>query len=395
MAELENAVIVSGARTAIGDFGGTLRDVPLTRLGRTVIAEAVRRAGIAPSEVEHVIMGQVGGNEPKDCYFARVAAVEACIPTDVPAFTVNRQCASGMQAIISAAQLIRLGECRIAVAGGAESMSNAPFTLPDMRWGRRMGTTQAVDTLMAGLEDPFGNGTMGLTAENIAARYGITRQDQDALAFESHRRGGAAAAEGRFADQIVALEVEVRHRKSTFAADEHVRADQSLEELGKLRPAFKRDGTVTAGNASALNDGGAAVIVMAAGEAKQRGLKPLASIAAWGVAGIDPAYMGLGPIKAVPVALRRAGITVDDLDVIENNEAFAAQALAVSQELGFPPAKTNPNGGAIALGHPIAGTAAILVVKALYELARIGGRYALVTMCIGGGQGIALVLDRG
>lgn len=394
MTGLQDVVIAGCARTAIGDFGGALKDVPVTRLGTIVIGEAIRRSGISASDVDHVVMGLVGCNEPQDCYFARVSAVKAGIPVEVPAFTVNRQCASGLQAIISAAQMIRLGECHVAVAGGAESMSRAPYTLPDMRWGKRMGSGQVVDTLTAGLEDPFGNGAMGFTAETIAERFNIARARQDEFALESHRRAANAAAEDRFAEQIVPVELETRKGKLIFAQDEHVRPDLTLDDLAKLRPVFKKDGTVTPGNSSGINDGGAALVLMSANEAVRLGLQPLARIASWAFAGVDPALMGLGPIHAVPPALDRAHISIADLDVIESNEAFAAQAIAVAQTLRFPPEKTNRNGGAIAMGHPIAGTAAILTVKAAHELKRVKGRYALVTMCIGGGQGIALVLER-
>lgn len=392
MKGLRDVVIAGCVRTAVGDFGGALKDVPLTRLGAIAVGEAVRRAGVPAADVGHVVMGLVGCNEPQDCYFARVSGVKAGLPVEVPAFTVNRQCASGLQAIISAAQLIQLGECDVAVAGGAECMSRAPYTLPDMRWGRRMGSCQLVDTLTAGLEDPFGSGAMGLTAETIAERFGITRVMQDELALESHRRAAKAAAEGRFAEQIVPIEIETRKGKTAFAVDEHVRPNLTFDELARLRPAFKKDGTVTAGNSSGINDGAAALVLISANDADRRGLQPLARIVSWAFAGVDPAMMGLGPIRAVPPALDRAGLSVDDLDVIESNEAFAAQAIAVADMLHFPPEKTNPNGGAVAIGHPIAATGAILTVKAVYELKR--GRHGLITMCIGGGQGIALVLER-
>jgi acetyl-CoA C-acetyltransferase len=395
MTALNDVVIVSATRTAIGDFGGSLKDVSPTRLGAIVIAEAIRRAGIEAAAVEHVVMGQVIQSEPKDMYLSRVAAMEAGIPATVPALTLNRLCGSGLQAIVSAAQMIRLGEAEIAVAGGAESMSRAPHLLASARWGQKMGDAGVVDLLLAALTDPFGNGHMGITAENVAARCGISREDQDALALESHRRAANAIAEGRFKTEIVPVEIETRKGKITFAQDEHVRADVTLADLAKLRPAFKKDGTVTAGNASGVNDGAAALVLMSRAEADKRGLTPLATILSWSHAALDPAVMGLGPVHAVPIALKRAGLILADMDVIESNEAFAAQACAVGNELGYDPAKVNPNGSGISLGHPVGATGAIITVKALHELARIGGRYALMTLCIGGGQGIAMVVERG
>ncbi|MBX6367739.1 MAG: acetyl-CoA C-acyltransferase family protein [Rhodospirillales bacterium] len=394
MSGIDEAVIVAGVRTAIGDFGGSLKDLPPSELGALVIGEAIRRADLAPGDVQHVVMGQVIQTEPRDAYLSRVAAIKAGIPAEVPALTLNRLCGSGAQAIVSAAQMIKLGECAVAVAGGAESMSRSPYVATGVRWGPRMGDTALTDALLAILNDPFGHGHMGVTAENVAERFGISRQAQDAFAVESHRRAARAIAEGRFKSQILPVELKTRKGVQVFDTDEHVRPDTTLESLAGLRPAFRKDGTVTPGNASGINDGAAAVVLMSAREAERRKLRPLARIVSWGHAGVAPEVMGLGPIPAVPKALERAGLKVDDLDVIESNEAFAAQACAVAKELRLPPEKTNPNGGAVALGHPVGATGAILTVKALYELQRIGGRYGLVTMCIGGGQGIALVIER-
>jgi len=392
---LQDVVIVSGTRTAIGDFGGSLKDLAPAELGRIVIAEALRRAGVEGREVGHVVMGQVIQSEPKDMYLSRVAAINAGIPSATPALTLNRLCGSGLQAIISAAQTITLGECAVAVAGGAESMSRSPYVVPSARWGQRMGDATMIDALIGVLTDPFGHGHMGITAENVAERHGISRAAQDELAVESHRRAARAIAEGRFKEQIVPVEIKTRKGTVVFDTDEHVRADANLEDLAKLKPAFKRDGgTVTPGNASGINDGAAAVVLMSRAAAEARGAKPLARIVSWGHAGVDPEVMGLGPIKAVPVALERAGIKLSDIDVIESNEAFAAQACAVAKELGFDPERTNPNGSGISLGHPVGATGAILTVKTMYELKRTGGRYGLITMCIGGGQGIAMIVER-
>ncbi|MDE1145166.1 MAG: beta-ketothiolase BktB [Azospirillaceae bacterium] len=392
---IDNDVVIVGAvRTAVGTFLGTLKDVKPADLGALVIAEALRRAGTAPQDVGQVVMGQVIPSHPHDAYLARVAAMRAGIPAAAPAMTLNRLCGSGMQAIISAAQSIRLNECHVAVAGGAESMSNAPHVLTSSRTGTKMGDATLVDAMLTVLTDPFGHGHMGVTAENVASRCGITRQDQDAFAAESHRRAARAIAEGRFRSQIVPVEIKGRKGTTLFDTDEHVRPDADASQLATLRPAFQRDGTVTAGNASGINDGAAALVLMSAGEAERRGLPVLARIMSWGLAGVAPEIMGLGPVDAVRVALARAGLTVADMDVIESNEAFAAQACAVSQQLELPPEKTNPNGGAIALGHPLGASGAIITVKALYELERSDSRYGLVTMCIGGGQGIALVLER-
>lgn len=386
--------IVSGTRTAIGDFGGALKDVAPSELGRQVIAEAIRRAGVEADDVQHVVMGQVIQSEPKDAYLARMAAISAGVPSAAPALTLNRLCGSGLQAIISAAQGIALGEYNIAVAGGAESMSRSPHVLTSARWGQKMGDTRMIDAMLEVLTDPFGGIHMGVTAENVAERHQITREMQDQAAVESHRRAGVAIAEGRFKDQILPLEVKTRRGTVTFDTDEHVRADTCLDDVAKLKPAFKKDGTVTAGNASGINDGAAAVVLASEAAVAEKNLKPMARILGWGHAGVDPDVMGIGPVKAVPIALRRAGLSLADIDVIESNEAFAAQACAVANELGFDPAKVNPNGSGISLGHPVGATGAILAVKAIYELERTEGRYGLVTMCIGGGQGIAMVLER-
>jgi acetyl-CoA C-acetyltransferase len=387
-------VVVSGARTAIGDYGGSLKDVPPTRLGAIAIREAVARARIDPACVGHVVMGSVIHGEARDMYLARVAAIEAGLPVGTPCLTVNRLCGSGLQAIVSAAQHIQLGDVEVAVGGGAESMSRAAYFLPSGRWGQRMGDAAVVDAMTAALHDPFGHGHMGVTAENIAAKYGITREEQDAFALESHRRAAAALAKGYFRDQIVPVEVKTRNGVELFALDEHVRKDARLEDMAKLRPVFKKDGTVTAGNASGINDAGAAVVLMEAKAAERAGVKPMARLVAYAHAGVEPHVMGLGPIPAVKRVFEKAGLKPADMDVIESNEAFAVQAMAVTRDLGLDPAKVNPNGGAVALGHPIGATGAILTVKALYELQRTQKRYALVTMCIGGGQGIAAIFER-
>ncbi len=390
---MEDVVIVAGVRTAVGDFGGSLKDIPPTELGAKVIAEAVRRAGIEPGEVGHVVMGTVIPSEPKDMYLARVAAVGAGIPAEVPALTVNRLCGSGLQAVVSAVQSLALGDCSVAVAGGAESMSRSGYLMPSARWGTKMGDSPVVDLMLGALNDPFGNGHMGITAENVAASHGIGRAAQDAFAAESHRRAAAAIADGRFKDQILPIDIQVKKETVSFATDEHVRGNVTAESLAGLRAAFKKDGTVTAGNASGLNDGAAALVLMTAAEAARRGLKPMARVTGYAHAGVDPSVMGLGPVPAVQKLLAKSGLTVEDFDVIESNEAFAAQACAVSQDLGLPSAKVNPNGGAVALGHPVGATGAIILVKLIYELQRTGGKHGLATLCIGGGQGIAMAVE--
>ena len=386
-------VVVSGTRTGIGDYGGALKDVAPTRLGAIAIKEAVARAKVDPASVGHVVMGSVIHGEARDMYLSRVAALDAGLPTGTPCLTVNRLCGSGLQAIVSAAQHILLGDTDIVVGGGAESMSRAAYMLPAARWGKRMGDESVVDAMTGALHDPFGHGHMGVTAENIAAKFGFTREQQDAFALESHKRAANALEKGYFKDQIVPIELKTRKGVEQFTNDEHVRKGAKIEDMQKLKAVFKKDGTVTAGNASGLNDAGAAIVMMEAGTAKKLGAKPMARLVAYAHAGVDPQVMGLGPIPASKRVFERAGLKPSDMDVVESNEAFAAQAMAVTQDLGLDPAKVNPNGGAVALGHPIGATGAILTVKALYELQRTGKRYALVTMCIGGGQGIAAIFE--
>ena len=387
-------MVVSGARTAIGDYGGALKDLAPTKLGAIAIREAVARSGIDPASVGHVVIGSVIHGEARDMYISRVAAIDAGLPVGTPCLTVNRLCGSGLQAIVSAAQHILLGDTDIVVGGGAESMSRAAYFLPAGRWGQRMGDGAVVDAMTGALHDPFGNGHMGITAENIAAKFGFTREQQDAFAIESHRRAANALEKGLFKDQIVAVEIKSRKGTEAFSLDEHVRKGVKIEDLQKLKPAFKKDGTVTAANASGLNDAGAAIVMMESGAAAKAGAKPIARLVAYAHAGVEPNVMGLGPIPAVKRVFEKSGLKPADMDVIESNEAFAVQAMAVTQELGLDPAKVNPNGGAVALGHPIGATGAILTVKALYELQRTQKRYALVTMCIGGGQGIAAIFER-
>ena len=391
---MEDIYIVSGVRTAIGDFGGALKSFYPSDLGGKVASEAISRAGITPADVEHVVIGQVMPTSGKDDMLARTIALNAGVPIEAPALTVNRLCGSGVQAIVSAAQMMKLGEASITVAGGAESMSNVPYHDHGARWGVKMGNNILVDALVESLQDASGGYHMGITAENCAERHQVTREEQDALALEGHQRAIAAIEAGRFKEQILPIEVKTRKGVTLFDTDEHPRADTSAETLARMKPAFKKDGTVTAANASGVNDGAAAVVLATGSEVEKRGLKPLAKIISWGHAGVEPEYMGEGPIKAVPVALKRAGLTLEDMDVIEANEAFAAQALAVSKSLGFNREKLNPNGSGIALGHPVGATGTILTVKAAYELQRTGGRYGLITMCIGGGQGIAMVIER-
>jgi len=387
-------VVLSGVRTAIGDYGGALKDLAPTDLAARVAREAVSRAKIAPEDVGHAVFGNVIHTEPKDMYLSRVATINAGLPKETPALTLNRLCGSGLQAIVSAAQAIKLGDADAAVAGGAESMSRGGYMLPAARWGARMGDAQIVDMMVGALTDPFDTVHMGITAENVAAKWEITRQQQDELALESNRRAVNAIQKGFFKDQILPIEIKTRKGTVTVDTDEHPRADASLESLAKLKTVFKADGSVTAGNASGINDGAAAVVLMERKAAEKKGLKPLARLVAYGHAGVDPKYMGIGPVPAVKKAMERAGLKVSDMDVIESNEAFAAQACAVAKELGFDMKKLNPNGGAIALGHPIGATGCILTVKAIHELHRVSGRYALVTMCIGGGQGIAAIYER-
>ena len=390
-----DVVVVSGVRTAVGTFNGSLKDLAPTQTGALVVREALARAKVDGAEVGHVVFGNVVHTEPKDMYLARVAALDGGVAQGTPCLTVNRLCGSGLQAIVSAAQTIMLGDADIAVGGGAECMSRAPYTLPSARFGQRMGDAKVVDMMVAALHDPFHNIHMGVTAENVAAKWGITRQMQDELAVESHRRAARATAEGRFKSQIVPVSLKSKKGEVIFDTDEHFRADATIEDMAKLKPVFQKDnGTVTAGNASGINDGAGAVVLMERSVAQQRGLKVLGRLVAYGHAGVDPKLMGIGPVPASQKALARAGLKIGEIDVIESNEAFAAQACAVMKDLGADPAKVNPNGSGISLGHPIGATGAIITVKALYELERVGGRYALVTMCIGGGQGIAAIFER-
>jgi len=388
-------VVVSAVRTAIGTFGGSLKDIPPTELGAQVVRESLKRANVDGKDVGHVVFGHVVNTEPKDMYLSRVAAMNGGCGEGTPAFNVNRLCGSGLQAIVNASQSILLGDTDIAIGGGAENMSRAPFASLNMRWGARMGDTKMVDMMIGALHDPFHTIHMGVTAENIAAKWGISREEQDAVALESHNRAQRATEAGYFKSQIMPVMLKSKKGDVAYEVDEHFRPNCKLEDMAKLKPAFlKENGTVTAGNASGINDAAAAVVLMEASVAKARGLKPLARLVAYAHAGVDPKYMGIGPVPATQLALKKAGLTVKDLDVIEANEAFAAQACAVSKDLGLDPAKVNPNGSGISLGHPIGATGALITVKALYELERINGRYALVTMCIGGGQGIAAIFER-
>jgi acetyl-CoA C-acetyltransferase len=395
MSSEREVVVLSGVRTAIGDYGGALKDLPPSDLAARVVREAVSRAKIDPQKVDQMVLGNVIHTEAKDMYISRVACIKGGLPQDTTALTVNRLCGSGLQAIVSAAQAIQLGDAMTAVAGGAESMSRGAYILPSLRWGQRMNDGGAVDMMVGALTDPFDTVHMGITAENIAEKWKISREQQDEFAVESHRRAINAIEKGYFKDQIVPIELKSRKGTIVFDRDEHPRADASLEGMAKLRAVFKKEGgSVTAGNASGINDGAAAVVLMERSEAEKAGLKPMARLVSYGLAGVDPKIMGIGPVPAVQRALSKAGLGVDDMDVIESNEAFAVQALAVSCDLKFDSKKTNPNGGAVGLGHPIGATGAVLTVKALHELQRTGGRYALVTMCIGGGQGIAAIYER-
>ena len=386
---------VSAVRTAIGSFGRSLKDVPATRLASIVLRASVARSGVDPARIGHVVFGNVVHGEPRDAYLSRVAALEGGLAHHVPCLTLNRLCGSGLQAIVSAAQAITLGDTDCAVAGGSESMSRGGYLLSALRDGQRFGNSSVTDMVVGALTDPFGNGHMGITAENVARRNGVERPEQDAFAVESHRRAAKAIGEGHFKSQVASVEIKGKKGTVVFEQDEHVRPDVSLENLSTLRPAFSKDGSVTAGNASGLNDGAAALVLMEERSARAEGHEIMGRIVAYAHSGIDPALRGLGPVEASRKALARAGIGVSDLKVVESNEAFAAQACAVSKELGLPTEVTNPNGGAITLGHPIGATGAILTVKALYELRRIGGGFGLVTMCIGGGQGIALIIRVG
>ncbi|GAC1346662.1 MAG: acetyl-CoA C-acyltransferase family protein [Ktedonobacteraceae bacterium] len=386
-------VVLSGVRTAVGTYGGSLKDKAPTELAAAVVREAVSRATIKPQEVGHVVFGNVIHTDIHDMYLARVAALNGGLPIETPAFTLNRLCGSGLQAIVSAAQAIYMGDTQVAVAGGAEVMSRGQYWVPGARWGQRMGDGKLIDAMVGALTDPFDDCHMGITAENVAAKWNITRQRQDELAVQSHQRAAAATRGGYFKEQILPIEHKVKGNMVVFDADEHIKPDTSMEKLAKLRPVFKSDGSVTAGNAAGVNDAAAAVVLMEANEAQQRGLRPLGRLLGYAHAGVEPKYMGIGPIPAVRKVLERTGLTIKDMDVIELNEAFAAQAVAVIQELDLPLDRTNPNGSGTSLGHPIGATGCILTIKALYELRRTGGKYALVTMCIGGGQGIAAIFE--
>jgi len=386
-------VILSAVRTAIGKFGGALKDIPPTELAARVVSEGVRRSGLTPAEIGHVVFGHVIHTDAKDMYLSRVAALHGGLPVGTPALTLNRMCGSGLQAILTAADAILHEDADAAIGGGVESMSRAPYWLPAMRWGARLNDVTAVDVLVGALTDPFDEIHMGMTAENVARRWGISRRDQDELAVESHRRAISAIQDGKFKNQIIPIELKTKSGTTLFDTDESPRADATIENLSRLKPAFDKEGTITAGNASSINDGAAALVLMEEGAAAAHGLKPLARLVDYAITGVEPGVMGIGPISAVNKLYARTGLSTERIDVFEANEAFAAQVLAVRRELGLPFERTNPNGSGISLGHPLGATGAIVTVKALHELRRIGGRYALVTMCIGGGQGIAAIFE--
>jgi acetyl-CoA C-acetyltransferase len=395
MSNIRDVVFVGAARTAIGTFGGSLKDVPATELGAIAVKEAFKRAGVDAAQAGQIVFGNVIHCEPRDMYVSRVVGIDAGMAKESAALTLNRLCGSGLQAIVTAANAIQLGDTDVAVGGGVETMSRAPYIMQQARWGTRMGDAKLLDMMLGALSDPFGAGHMGITAENVAAQFQISRDEQDAFSVDSQRKALAAIEAGYFKSQIVPVELKTRKGVELFDTDEHPKQGTTVESLGKLKPAFKKEaGTVTAGNASGLNDGAAAVVLMEAGAAERAGLKPLARLVSYAVAGVDPSIMGTGPIPAVQAALKRAGLALKDMDVIESNEAFAAQSLGVCKGLDLDPARTNPNGGAIALGHPLGASGAIITVKCLYELIRTNKRYGLVTMCIGGGQGIAAVIER-
>jgi acetyl-CoA C-acetyltransferase len=390
----QDVFVIGAARTAIGGFGAALKDVVLSDLATLVVKTAVDRSGANPDQIGHLAMGNVIPTEPCDAYLSRVAAIQAGLPKETPAFNVNRLCGSGLQAVLSASQAIMLGDCEIAVGAGAESMSRGPYLASAVRWGARMGDVQMVDYMLSILHDPFERSHMGVTAENVADKYGITRRMMDELAAESHRRAAHAISDGRFKNQIVPVQISGRKGSISFDRDEHVKPETTVDVLEKMKPAFTKNGRVTAGNSSGINDGAAAIVLASEAAIKKEGLTPIARLVSYGHAGVEPALMGIGPIPATRIALERAGLKTRDLDVIESNEAFAAQACVVTRELELDPAKVNPNGSGISLGHPVGATGAIITTKALYELQRIGGRFALVTMCIGGGQGIAAIFER-
>lgn len=390
---MSDIVLLDGARTAIGTFGGALASTAPIDLATVAAESAMERSGVEPGQIGHVVFGHVINTEPRDMYLSRVAAMQAGIPEGTPAMNVNRLCGSGAQAIVSAVQSLMLGDAEFALAGGAESMSRSPFIMPAARWGQKMGDVKSLDMMLGALNCPFGTGHMGVTAENVAKEHQITREDQDTFALTSQDRAAAAVSDGRFDSQITAVQLKVKRDMVDFVTDEHPKAT-SMEALAGLRAVFQKDGTVTAGNASGINDGAAALVFARAEAAEAAGLKPKARVLGYAHAGVRPEVMGVGPIPAVRNLMAKTGLTAEDFDVVESNEAFAAQAIAVNRELGLDPAKVNPNGGAIALGHPVGATGAIITVKALYELERIGGSKALITMCIGGGQGIALGIER-
>ncbi len=391
---MRDVVVLSGVRTAIGDYGGALKDIPPVDLAARVVTEAVKRAGIDPLEIGHGVFGNVIHSEPRDMYLARAACINGGLPHTIASLTVNRICGSGLQAIISAGQYIQMGDADAAIAGGAESMSRGGYLLSALRWGQRMNNAGVIDMMVGALTDPFAGVHMGITAENIAAKWNIGREAQDGYALESHRRAINAIKGGYFKTQILPIEIKNRKNITVFDTDEHPREDVSIAALSRLNTVFMEKGTVTAGNASGINDCAAAVVLMESKAAQKHNVQPLARLVSYAHAGVDPQFMGIGPVPAVQKALKRAQLQIKDLDVIESNEAFAVQACAVARELQFDPSKTNPNGGAVALGHPIGATGTVLVIKAIYELHRTGGRFALVTMCIGGGQGIAAIFER-
>ncbi len=390
----KEVVVLSAARSAIGTFGGALSNLEPAELAGQVMKATVARSGVAAEQIGNVVVGHVIPTDARFAYVSRVASIQAGLPMDSIAMQLNRLCSSGLQAIVTAAQSIMLGDFDYSIGGGVEVMSRGGYMLPALRSGARMGDTKAIDMMVSTLTDPFGVGHMGITAENLATKWNITREAQDAFAVESHRRAAAAIADGRFKSQIVPIVQQTRKGEVVFDTDEHVKASTTMETLGKMKPAFKKDGSVTAGNASGINDGAAFMVLASADAAAKAGQKPLARLVSYAVAGVANDIMGEGPIPASKLALKKAGLALDQIDVIESNEAFAAQALTVAKVLGLDPAKTNPNGGAIALGHPVGCSGAFIATKALYELQRTGGRYALVTMCIGGGQGIAAVFER-
>jgi len=386
-------MVLSAVRTPIARYGGSLKDIPMTELGATVTREAISRAHISPQDVDHVVFGNVIHTEPQDMYLARVAALRAGIPVESPALTLNRLCGSGLQAIVSAAQCIWMGDAKIAIGGGAESMSRTPYWLTGLRWGQRMNDTTALDIMVNALTDPFEHVHMGVSVEAIGKKFGITREDQDKLACQSHLRASTAVQSCFFESQIVPIEIKDKKNTILFKKDEGPRADTTLESLAKLKPAFSKDGTVTAGNASSVNDGAAAVVLIDKEVAEERGLKPIARLVDYSIVGVEPKFMGLGPIPAVQKVLKRTGMKLEDIDVFEVNEAFAVQAIAVCRELGLPEDKTNPNGSGISLGHPVGATGAIITTKLLHQLKRTGGKFGLATMCIGGGQGMAAIFE--